>query len=144
MALTFSPKRGMLLICDFNTGFAPPEMTKKRPVIILGEEMRGRVGTCLVVPTSTTTPDPETDFHVQLDPLSLPSRLRGQVSWAKCDMVTTIACWRLDRVMNGKVGGRRQYVTHVITQADLVAVQKGVLYALGLASVRDALDAQPN
>lgn len=141
MALLFSPKLGMVLICDFDSGFVPPEMTKKRPVIVVGEEMRGRVGTCLVVPTSTTEPDPQTAFHVQLDPLSLPSRLRGQRSWAKCDMVTTVACWRLDRVMNARVNGRRQYVTHRVTASDLVAVQKGVLYALGLASVRDALDA---
>lgn len=143
MALTFSPARGMVLMCDFNTCFAPPEMTKKRPVIIVGEEMRGRIGTCLVVPTSTTAPDPVTGFHVQLDPQSLPSRLRGQHSWAKCDMVTTVARWRLDRVMNSKVNGRRQYVAHTVTASDLIAVQKGVLNALGLGSVGMALDESP-
>jgi len=139
MALNFHPKRGMLLICDFTTGFNPPEMTKKRPVIVLGEGT-GLRGTCLVVPTSTKAPEPEEAIHVRLDPLSLPSRFRMQPTWAKCDMLTSVACWRLDRVMNGVVNGARQYVSHRVTDSDLVAVQRATLAALHLSSLGSALD----
>ena len=33
--LPFQPKPGMLLMCDFDTGFRPPEMVKVRPVVVI-------------------------------------------------------------------------------------------------------------
>lgn len=138
--LTFHPKRGMVLMCDF-AGFQAPEMTKRRPVVIVGEEGDGREGTCLVVPLSTRAPDPVRGFHHQLEPSSLPSRMRGNVTWAKCDMLTTVACHRLDRYMNGQDAlGKRLYVTHLVTDVDMRAIRRGVLVALHLAALGDQVD----
>jgi len=43
-------------MCDF-TGFKPPEMVKKRPVVILSPRYRRRTGLCIVVPFSTVEPE---------------------------------------------------------------------------------------
>jgi len=131
----FHPKRGMVLICDFN-GFRAPEMTKKRPVVVVGEEGTGRVGTCVVVPLSSVAPNPVMGFHHRLDPSSLPTSMRRSPSWAKCDMITTVSRERLDRVMNGRDAlGRRYFVTHRVTPADLRAIQRGILVALHMSAV---------
>ena len=53
--ITFHPKPGHVLICDFNTGFRPPEMVKKRPVVVISESRQQLV---TVVPLSTTEPNP--------------------------------------------------------------------------------------
>ena len=85
--LTFHPKPGTLLICDFDTGFKAPEMIKKRPVVVISPRRRGSVAQlCTVVPLSTTAPDPVERFHHRMNPKSLPVLLRSQDTWAKCDM----------------------------------------------------------
>ena len=35
MTLPYFPRRGEVLICDFDSGFLPPEMVKKRPVVVV-------------------------------------------------------------------------------------------------------------
>ena len=35
MALKYPPRPGTLWMCDFDTGFKPPEMVKKRPVVVI-------------------------------------------------------------------------------------------------------------
>ncbi len=131
----FHPKCGMVLLCDFS-GFRPPEMTKKRPAVIAGEEGAGRAGTCLVVPLSTVAPDPVMGFHHGLDRASLPTSMWNEVTWAKCDMVTTVASDRLDRVMNGRDAlGKRYCVTHQVVSADLAAIRRGVLVALHMSAL---------
>ena len=67
--------------------------------------------------------------------------MRRSVTWAKCDMLTTVACDRLDRYMNGKDAlGRRLYVTHLVTDADMRAIRRGVLVALHLGALGDRID----
>ena len=56
MALKYPPKVGTLWICDFNTGFKPPEMIKRRPVVVISP--RRSTELCTIVPLSTTVPDP--------------------------------------------------------------------------------------
>lgn len=125
----FHPKRGMVPICDFG-GFRRPGMTKKRPVLVVGEEGTGRVGTCVVVPLGSVAPDPVMGYHHRLDPTSLPTGRRRSRSWAKCDMLTTVSCERLDRVLNGRDAlGRRYCVTHRVSRADLAAIQRDILVA---------------
>ena len=43
MAITFHPKPGQILMCDFTYGFREPEMIKNRPVIVLTPSMAGRM-----------------------------------------------------------------------------------------------------
>lgn len=134
MSLTFHPRPGMLLICDFNTGFKPPEMIKRRPVVVISPRPRRSNPLCTVVPLSTTAPIPVEPFHHRMDPASLPGKLAQKETWAKCDMLATVSLERLDRVMTGKKpGGKRIYVAASVTQSDFEAIQKGVMIALGLS-----------
>lgn len=132
MPITFHPEQRMILVCNFDTGFRPPEMVKVRPVVVLSPQRHNRE-TCIVVPVSTTAPYPVEAFHHKLEPASLPERLRGNVCWIKGDMVTTVANWRLDRVRAGKKpDGTRLYVAYKITEVDWAAVQRAIGVALGL------------
>lgn len=129
MALTFHPRRGTVLYCDFTTGFVPPEMVKSRPVVVISGRENG--GIYSVVPLSTTIPSPKQPWHHLVDDRSLPECLRGKGTWAKCDMVTAVAMSRLDRVRDGKhPNGTRRYHTSRIGAVDLAAIEIGIIEAL--------------
>lgn len=70
MALRFYPHPGMLLICDFDTGFIPQEMVKKRPVVILSPQWQN-AQVCRVVPLSTREPHHLLDYHHKMSHVSL-------------------------------------------------------------------------
>jgi uncharacterized protein YifN (PemK superfamily) len=131
MAINFHPKIGTVLICDFDTGFRPPEMVKKRPVIVVSRSHR-QLAT--IVPLSTVEPIPFEKCHHEIDPASLPHPFCSKRSWAKCDLLSTVAFWRLDRVKAGRdrATGKRIYVSHVVTPQDLKAIQDAILHVLGL------------
>lgn len=108
-------------------------MVKKRPVVVVSPRPRRTAQICIVIPLSTTKPDPIQDYHHRLDSNSLPGELAKKETWAKCDMITTVSLERLDRVKVGKqTDGKRIYVSHGITPNDLKMIQKGILAALGL------------
>ena len=132
MSIDFHPKPGMVLMCDFSTGFKPPEMVKKRPVVVVSKPSQQLV---TVVPLSTTEPIPIEKCHHEVPSRSLPKPLRNEKHWAKCDCVTTAAFWRLDRVKAGihATTGKRIYVTYSVYPEDLVAIQKAILHVLGLS-----------
>lgn len=134
MAIQFHPKYGQILYCDFTSGFREPEMVKNRPVIVIS---RSNNQVCTVVPLSGTKPDPVRSHHYEISPASLPNRLAAQGSWwAKCDMVTTVGFWRLDRVKEGKdANGKRQFSTKCLNDNDLREVKKCVIYALCLSDL---------
>ncbi|WP_350029107.1 type II toxin-antitoxin system PemK/MazF family toxin, partial [Caballeronia sp. GAFFF1] len=61
-----------MLMCDFSRGFVPPEMVKKRAVVVISRsETHGR-RLCTVVPLSTTAPAPALAWHVLLTQNPLP------------------------------------------------------------------------
>lgn len=135
MSLTFHPKPGMVLICDFNTGFKAPEMIKRRPVVVISPRPRRSNQLCTIVPLSTTAPNPVEPFHHRMDPRSLPGKLARRETWAKCDMLATVSLERLDRVMVGKdAGGKRIYVAEQVVAGDLEAIRRGVMIALGIGA----------
>ena len=128
MALPFHPRTGTLWMCDFNTGFQPPEMVKRRPVVVISPYPRRRpAGLCTIVPLSTTDPIPIEPFHHLMDPRSLPDRLAQDDTWAKCDMLYTVSLGRLSRATN-----RRQPMNFRVLNADLDAIRACVKIALGL------------
>ena len=134
MALKFHPRPGTLLICDFDTGFTPPEMVKRRPVVVISPRLRRSSGLCTVVPLSTKMPDTVQRIHHRMEAVSLPPRLRTENTWAKCDMVTTVSMERLDRVLVGRDrAGRRIYAADPVTDEDLAGIREGVKFALGLS-----------
>lgn len=133
MPLRFHPNPGLVLICDFNNGFQPPEMVKRRPVVVISPRPRRSTQLCTVVPLSTTVPNPVEPFHHRMDPCSLPGKFSQKETWAKCDMLATVALGRLDRVSVGKdARGKRKYVAEPVTNEDLEAIRRGVLAALGM------------
>nr|VFJ47699.1 MAG: Uncharacterized protein YifN, PemK superfamily [Candidatus Kentron sp. FW]VFJ62998.1 MAG: Uncharacterized protein YifN, PemK superfamily [Candidatus Kentron sp. FW] len=133
MSLTFHPSPGMVLICDFNTGFKAPEMIKRRPVVVISPRLRRSRQLCTIVPLSTTAPNPVETFHHRMSPQSLPGKLAEKESWAKCDMLYTVSLERLDRVMIGRDRqGNRIYVAEGVTANDLTAIRRAVLFSLGI------------
>ena len=132
MALRFSPRPGTLLMCDFDTGFKPPEMTKKRPVVVISpRRRRTMIKLCTVVPLSTAVPNWVEPFHHRMDPRSVPAELGTQESWAKCDMLYTVSLERLDRVPVNRAG-TRVFIAPQVLHEDLDAIRLGVMNALGL------------
>lgn len=134
MPLSFHPQQGMVLICDFTTGFKAPEMVKRRPVVVVSPRPRRNTQLCIVVPLSTTSPSPVESHHHCLAPASLPGSLATRQTWAKCDMLVTVSLDRLDRVKMGrdKATGKRLYASGVVTSDDFRAIQQAILAALGL------------
>ena len=133
MSLQFHPQIGTVLICDFSSGFKAPEMVKKRPVVVIAPRHRHRSNLCTVVPLSTTKPQPIQPYHHKLNSESLPGKFAERETWAKCDMIVTVSFTRLDRVKIGiNQQGKRLYACHSVIAHDLIAIQRAVLYALGL------------
>ena len=131
MPVTFQPRPGQVLICDFR-GYEVPEMVKRRPVVVVARNRQNR-SLVTVVPLSTTEPNPLTSAHHSL-PIS-PTTGGPPPCWAKCDMVATVSLARLDRVMRRDRGGKRTYVVPVLSDADLAAVRRAVASALDLAHI---------
>lgn len=125
MALLYQPRPGEVVMCDFH-GYVPPEMVKRRPVVVLARNRRNRL-LVTVVPLSTTEPTPLEPYH-HLLPQSPAPNAQGVACWAKCDMVATVALARLDRCK----AGRGRYVTPALPAADLAAIRAGVAIALGV------------
>lgn len=64
-----------MLICDFPACLHPPEMVKKRPVVL--RKPLSKYDTVLIVPVSTTRPNQQLAHHVLLNPIGLPPRMRN-------------------------------------------------------------------
>lgn len=103
-------------------------MVKTRPVVVLSGK---GVGTCTVIPLSTTAPQPSEAWHHLMSEDSLPESLQAEAHWAKCDMISTVSFARLDRVRNGRdAAGKRLYVAHQVSRNDLTAMELCVLKSL--------------
>ena len=129
MPIKFAPTAGQILSCDFSTGFQAPEMVKVRPVLVVSPRRR-RLQTVTVVPLSTVAPERVEAWHYQLSKESFSPY--GKVTWAKCDMVTTVATKRLDRVRVKGKSGERSYLVFEVTDQELEAIHGGIKAALGL------------
>lgn len=135
--LKFHPKPGSILMCDYRTGFAPPEMVKARPVVVVSPRLRRREGLCTIVPFSTTPPAPVEAHHCALRLLSpLPKPFDAPDVWAKCDMLATVSFQRLDLIRVGK----RKYIVPELSDHQLEAVRRGVLHALGMGLTLEAIE----
>jgi len=133
MALSYYPKLGEILLCNFH-GFVVPEMVKRRPVVIIVPRLTGRGDLVTIVPLSTTQPDRVMPFHARIElPQALPHPFSETTMWAKCDMVISVARTRLDRFKAGRVGtdGTRKFVSGAITDKQLADIRSAVLRGLG-------------
>jgi len=136
MPLAYYPKPGEVLICDYGDKVVPPEMTKRRPVVVVTPRLRRRGELVGVIPLSTTAPAPVEDFHFRLElPQPLPAPFDNPVMWAKCDMFSVVARARLDRFKAGRAAGRRVWVAGKISPQQLREIKAAMLRGLGLASL---------
>jgi uncharacterized protein YifN (PemK superfamily) len=150
VAIKYKPKKGQVLICNFQEakskrnsqaiqrpggrvggqkqdlrGFVPPEMIKRRPVIVLSNRSNDL---CVVVPLSTTKPYKILTWHHRVSGLNLPHPYDDDVSWAKCDHIHTVCYERL----SGLNYGNRQYKNIFLDDTDFHAVYKCVLEVIKL------------
>lgn len=131
--LPFHPSPGDILICDYATGFRPPEMVKRRLCVIISPKLKRRNELATVVPISQTCPQPMEDWHHEID---LISKSWGDgPRWIACDMLATVAYDRLARPHFGHpVTGVRIFERLSLSEVDLQAVRKGVRLALGIGN----------
>jgi len=123
--ISFKPKLGMVLMCDFR-GMVAPEMMKVRHVVVVSPRRRRSFKTCLVVPFSTVMPAPVELYHYKIAADSYSFFRSGTDVWAKADMVTHVSFERLDRVMDGG-----QYCSPVLSEVDVEGIRTAVWHALG-------------
>jgi uncharacterized protein YifN (PemK superfamily) len=119
-------------MCDFK-GFVPPEMNKRRRVIVIQPRSRIYIPeTYLVVPVSKTSPSPPASCHCEFKPRSYDFFDQTESVWALADKVTCVASWRLDRMqIHGK------YYRAQIRRTDLTALRQAVLSACGMETWRE-------
>ncbi len=137
MPLKYHPKTGTIVICDYNTGFTSPEMTKRRLAVVISPQFKRRNNLCTVVPFSTTPPNPIMPYHylLHLNP-TLPPPYNSTEQWVKADMLATVSFQRLSLPFSGKgADGKRQYIKKVLTGHDFKSIQRCMLNAVGLNSL---------
>lgn len=130
MALGFHPDPGVIVVCNYQTGFVVPEMVKTRPVVVVSPRFRNRPGLCTVVPLSSVEPTPIERYHHRISEGAYPPA-RGPM-WAKCDMLATVSLARLDRIRTKDPAGKRLYVVYQMPEEDMELIRHGICHALGL------------
>lgn len=130
--IRFHPHPGEVLFCGFpepgTQPHAPPEIVKRRRVVILSRRDENVTRTTLlVVPLSTQEPDPLEPFHYRLQ-THYP--FLGPAVWVKGDLVAHVAIARLDRVFV-----QRTPIRAYLTPDDFTGVRSAVLHAMGLADL---------
>ena len=127
--ITFSPKRGMILMCDFDMATVPPEMRKVRRVVVVSPRsynrpQRNAPGKCVVVPFSATEPRTVLASHVAV-PIGVYQSLT-KPTLAICEMVAHVSHARMDRVAVG-----RRFISEEMQAVDLEQIEAGLRHALG-------------
>jgi uncharacterized protein YifN (PemK superfamily) len=144
MAISFTPRRASILMCDFGPDpnepstyplqmpplSVSPEMWKFRRVVVVSVDAlnhrHGRApGLCAVVPFSATAPGTMGRWDIFI-PVGSYRSLTLNV-WAKCAAILQVSHSRLDRPLAG-----RSYIAEQINPADFARIEGGMRAALGL------------
>lgn len=133
MPLQFPVSAKTILLCDFDMGgFKPPEMVKRRPVVVLVGRLPRRDGLITVVPLSGTESDPRNEYHCRIElPQPLPKPFAETVWWAKGDMAVAVGLKRLELFRTERdQTGRRKYLSDLKVMDDIfesikAAVKRG-------------------
>lgn len=131
MAITFVPRRGAILLCNFDLAFVPPEMNKERQAIVVSRyEMNHRharaPGLCSIVPASATrptSPGREDVFIPAGRYWSLPKD-----SWIKCRMLSTVSHDRFNLMLRR---GRR-HPTEFLAVEDMERIEDAMRFVLDI------------
>lgn len=137
MPIQFPVRPGTILLCNYATGFRPPEMVKRRPVIVVSPCLPHRDRLCAVAPLSTTAPAREVPYICRLElRIPLPPPFGALVCWAKADVIATMGFDRLDLFRTKRdFSGKRKYLHPRISDDDLRRVRVAVLHGLGLGGL---------
>ena len=141
MAIKFYPGPWRVMMCDFNTGFQPPEMVKYRPVISVSKKRTDGEQLCTVVPISSTAPGTVRDHHYLIPQTELPHHLRHEYpeAWLKADMIATVAFRRLNLLWHGRDQyGNRVYQTGRISAEHRAEISRRIAAVM----VLEGLDAR--
>ena len=142
MPLKFPPTPGLVVICDYATGFREPEMVKERLAVVVSPRLPHRDGLCTVVPLSTTAARSGIRYQCKIMlPTAAPKPYEGKLKWAKADMMATVGFGRLSLPYTGRdpASGRRRYLTIIVAPDDLKAIRSAILHALGLDALTQHL-----
>lgn len=122
----------MVLMCDYGAGgFVPPEMVKRRRVVIMSPTFaKGHAPIALVVPISTTAPNVERAVHVRIDPGRYSFLHEAEPVWVKADMISHVSFTRLDRIW--VAGAFARGSDTVLLAEDFERVRAAVIHALGM------------
>lgn len=130
-ALPFHPSPGDILICDYTTGFKPPEMVKRRLCVVVSPKLKRRNDLVAVVPLSSSEPNPVEQWHHRVD-LICKSWGDGP-RWIACDMLATVSYHRLSRPhYRHPVTSTRLFEKLSLSAQDLIDLRGKVKLALGL------------
>lgn len=133
MAIRFHPDQGSIVICDFK-GLTSPEMSKRRPAIVMCTRFRTRSNLCTVIPCSTTKPQQMAPYHylLTIDP-PLPAPYDSPTQWVKADMIYAVSFDRLFLPSAGKDSkGNRVKDFRTVSDKDFKEIQSCMLHGLGL------------
>lgn len=126
MAITFHPKAGAVLVCDFR-GYVEPEIVKMRPVVVVSPNHLRRPGLVTVIPLSTTPPLYVEAYHYLLHGNPVPGS-EAEAVWAKCDLIATVSIERLDR----KKVSRGHYAVGYVSMEQVRAMRRCAAISPGL------------
>jgi mRNA interferase MazF len=114
-------------------GFRPPEMVKRRPVVVLVGKLPYRDRLATVVPLSGTAPFAGCDYQCLITlGQYLPAPFDGQREWwVKADMVATVSFDRLDLFHTARdQNGKRKYLIPRVSEEQFEQIRKTILRAL--------------
>jgi len=139
--LKYHPAAGTIVVCDFTTGFRPPEMVKRRPAVIISHRLAFRDRLCTVVPLGQSAPDQKIDYQCQISVKPrLPEPFAAGMFWAKADMLATVSLDRLNFFHTSRdQTGRRRYLQPRLDQAELLRIKACMLHALGMHNLTEYL-----
>ena len=140
MPISYHPNKASLVIVNFDGGFKPPEMVKRRLAVVLSKPVRRRVGLCTVIPLSTLAPDHVMPYHDEIDiGFDLPHPWRRRC-WVKGDMVTSVGFHRVELLRLGKRrNGKRKYLLTPLEDDTFRIIQRCALHGLGLSALTKSL-----
>ncbi|WP_192845092.1 type II toxin-antitoxin system PemK/MazF family toxin [Aureimonas sp. AU20] len=133
--MKFLPQRGAIVVCDYSTGFQPPEMVKRRLAVVVSPKLPNRDNLCAVIPLSTTPPKAGVTYQCRVRmPADPPAPFEGTEKWAKADMLATVSCHRLDflRIGVDRTTGQRIYYRHTLAAEEMRKIEAALLAGLGL------------
>lgn len=141
VALNYAVRLGTIVICNYNTGFTPPEMVKNRLAVVMSPRLPHRDNLCCVVPLSTTPSRRDIAYQCRIELEQSPPRpFEGTVKWVKADMLATVSYQRLDLPkVRDPISRQRRYLQIRISDEQINYIRSCILYSLNLGHLTQYL-----